>query len=100
MKLVKHQTEKPGDEGFNFSIRHWKDQKGIDFYDCSCEGRIPSSFSSITTTVRDIVTMRKHLELHMKRHFVCGYCHFVCRYNYLKINEHNKIHKMERILNC
>jgi hypothetical protein len=98
LKLVKLLPKKTGKEDCKFSIRLWKDKDCIAFYDCSCEGRIPSSLSSITTTVQDVLKIEKHLEVHEKRDFVCGFCGKVFKYNHLQLNAHKKIHKKDRIL--
>jgi hypothetical protein len=58
LQLVKILNEKARKEVCEFSIRLWKDMDGMPFYDCSCDGRMPGSLSSITTIVLDVPRSR------------------------------------------
>ena len=93
LKLIKLLPKKAGKEGCKFSVRLWKDHNGIAFYDCSCEGRIPSSLPSITTSVKQVHKIEKHLEVHEKRDFACRFCRKVFKSNHLQLNAHEKTHK-------
>ena len=43
LTLVKLLNKKGGNDNSKFTIRQWKDMDGKDYYDCSCDGRLPSS---------------------------------------------------------
>jgi hypothetical protein len=98
LKLVKIFHKKAGKEACKFSVRLWKDKDGMPFYDCSCDGRMPGSLSSITTIVLDVLKIEKHLEVHDKGDFVCNICGKVFKNNFFQLNAHKKIHKKDRIL--
>jgi hypothetical protein len=100
LKLVKSLPKKSGMEGSKFSIRLWEDDEGIAFFDCSCEGRMPSSHSSITTTDQQMHKIEKHMEVHEKHDFVCSFCGKVFKDNHLQLNAHLKVHIKDRILYC
>lgn len=51
LKLVRVLPQKAGQTDCRFAVRQWKDKDGVAFYDCSCEGRIPS-FAYLATVAQ------------------------------------------------